>query len=127
MGYRDLEIWQLADDLAIDIHFMTLRDLPKFEMYETGSQVRRSSKSIKSNITEGYARKHYKKEFLHFLRIALGSADETRDHLDTLFKTGSLVNQEKYASMVRKSDLLVKKLCRFIHAVEKNHRNDPEH
>jgi hypothetical protein len=36
MSYKKLEIWQLARELAIDIHRMTLEKLPKFEMYEEG-------------------------------------------------------------------------------------------
>jgi four helix bundle protein len=49
MSYKKLEIWQLARELVIDIHKMSLQ-LPKFEMYGEGSQIRRSSKSVKSNI-----------------------------------------------------------------------------
>ena len=52
MSYKNLEIWELSRELSIDIHKMTLR-LPKFELYETGSQIRRSSKSVRSNIVEG--------------------------------------------------------------------------
>ena len=37
MSYKDLQIWQLARELTIGIHKMTLNDLPKFELYETGS------------------------------------------------------------------------------------------
>jgi four helix bundle protein len=54
MSYKNLEIWQIANELVIKIHEMTIGELPKFEMYETGSQIRRSVKSIKSNIVEGY-------------------------------------------------------------------------
>lgn len=53
MSYKKLKIWQLAKELSIEIHEMTMQ-LPKFELYETGSQIRRSSKSIRSNIVEGY-------------------------------------------------------------------------
>jgi four helix bundle protein len=77
MNYEDLEIWKLANELVVSIHEMTMKDLPKFEMFETGSQIRRSIKSVKSNIVEGFGRRAYKNEFLHFLpasRIAdLGS------------------------------------------------------
>jgi len=62
MGYHDLEIWKIANELVNDIHEMTINDLPKFEMFESGSQIRRSAKSIKSNIVEGYGRRKYKKE-----------------------------------------------------------------
>ena len=53
MSYKNLEIWQEARKLVIDIHKMSLTELPKFEMFEEGSQIRRSSKSVKSNIVEG--------------------------------------------------------------------------
>jgi len=56
MSYRDLEIWQLGREMSIEIHKMTLNNLPKFEMYEEGSQIRRSSKSIRSNIVEGFGK-----------------------------------------------------------------------
>ena len=45
MKYKDLEIWVMARDLVNEIHRMRLTDLPKFEMYEVGSQIRRSIKS----------------------------------------------------------------------------------
>lgn len=92
MSYKNLEIWQLASEVSIEIHKMTLAELPKFEMYEEAQQIRRSSKSVRSNIVEGYGRPSYKNEYLHFLTVALVSNDETIDHLETLFETGSLKN-----------------------------------
>ncbi len=38
MSYKNLEIWELARDMVIDIHNMTLKKLTKFELYEEGSQ-----------------------------------------------------------------------------------------
>jgi hypothetical protein len=38
MSYRTLEIWQLARDVSVQIHRMSLDSLPKLEMYEEGSQ-----------------------------------------------------------------------------------------
>jgi len=52
MSYKNLEIWQLARELVIDIHNMTLANLPKFELFEQGSQIRRAVKSTKANIVE---------------------------------------------------------------------------
>ena len=60
MSYRKLEIWRLASVLVNDVHRMTSDRLPKFEMYEGGLQIRRSMKSVKSNIVEGYGRRRYK-------------------------------------------------------------------
>ena len=87
MSYRDLEIWKMAKELVIDIHKMTLENLPKFEMYETGSQIRRSIKSVKSNIVEGYGRRVYKAEYIKFLTYSLASNDETKAHLELLHET----------------------------------------
>jgi four helix bundle protein len=50
---RDLEIYQLSCEHAIKIHPMSLT-LPKYELYEEGSQIRKSSKGISSTIVEGY-------------------------------------------------------------------------
>ncbi len=86
MNYKDLEVWQIARELSIEIHKMTIT-LPKFEMYEEGSQIRRSSKSVRSNIVEGYGRRRYKNEFIKFIVYAISSTDETIDHLETLFET----------------------------------------
>ena len=73
--------------MVIGIHRMTLEELPQFEMYEEGSQVRRSSKS---NIVEGYGRKRYKQDYVKYLTYAHGSVDETKDHLETLHETCTL-------------------------------------
>ena len=110
MSYKNLEIWQLAVRMVIVIHEMTINDLPDFEKYETGSQIRRSSKSVKSNIVEGYGRRSYKKEYLHFLLIAQGSLDETMDHLETLYSTKSLKDERKYIEMREIADKLGRKL-----------------
>ena len=82
MSYKTLEIWILANELVQEIHEMTLH-LQKFEMYEEGSQIRKSSKNIKATIVEGYGRKIYTAEYLKFLVYALASTDETKDHLQT--------------------------------------------
>ena len=61
-SYRDLEIYQLSYELAVKVHKFTL-GLPKYEQYEEGSQVRKSSKGITSCIVEGYGRRKYKADF----------------------------------------------------------------
>lgn len=71
-------------------------NLPKFELYEVGSQIRRSSKSIRSTIVEGYGRRRYKADFIRFLVYAHSSTDETRDHLETLYETKSLTDKNDY-------------------------------
>ena len=122
MSYRDLEIWKLARETAIAVHRMTLDNLPKFEMYEEGSQIRRSAKSISANIVEGYGRRRYKQEFIRFLVFAHASCDETSEHLEMLFETGSLTNELVYRDLRARLDLLGRKLNVFIDSVERSHR-----
>ena len=123
MNYKDLKVWQIARELSIEIHKMTLT-LPKFEMYEEGSQIRRSSKSIRSNIVEGYGRRRYKNEFIKYIVYAIASADETIDHLETLFETESLKDKTLFDSLLKKSNLLGKKLIKFLESVEKKHLSE---
>jgi four helix bundle protein len=52
MSYKNLRVWQFAREVSLEIHLMTAK-LPKYEQYEEGQQIRRSSKSVRSNIVEG--------------------------------------------------------------------------
>ena len=123
MSYKKLDIWQLSRENVNQIHEMTIQSLPKFEMYETGSQIRRSSKSVKANIVEGYGRREYKLEFIRFLTFALASNYETVDHLETLYETKSLKNEKIYKETHRRTIELSKKLYNFINAVHKQHNS----
>src|SRR5258708_3677296 len=109
MSYKNLEIWKLADDLVVEIHKMTLTKLPKFEMFEEGHQIRRSSKSVKATIVEGYGRKRYKAEFIKFLVYSLGSNDETIDHLENVYRTKSLQDETLYNYLHTKLKFLARK------------------
>lgn len=124
MSYRNLEVWQRSHDLVVDIHKMSLSKLPKFEMFEEGTQIRRSMKSVKSTIVEGYGRRRYKQDFIRFLTYAHASCDETTDHLETLFETGSLADQPLYQQLHDKLLVLGRKLSCFIDTVESSHRSE---
>ncbi len=121
MSYKKLEIWQIASKLLIDIHKMTLCKLPKFEMFEEGRQIRKSIKSVKSTIVEGYGRRRYKQDFIRFLIYAIASNDETTDHLEILFETESLTDEELYHDLSERLGKLGKKLNLFIKSVNKSH------
>jgi len=93
-------------------------------MYEEGSQIRRSSKSVKSNIVEGYGRRNYKNEYIRFITFALASNDETLDHLENLFETESLTDNDIYNNLHNKIELLGKKINRFLQSVQSDHLSD---
>jgi len=120
MSYKKLEIWVLAKEIVIDIHKMSLA-LPKFEQFEEGQQIRRSSKTVRSCIVEGYGRRRYKADFIKFLIYALSSNDETIDHLEILFETRSLKDENFYNELHLKLENLGKKINNFLQSVERSH------
>ncbi|MFQ5583199.1 MAG: four helix bundle protein [Calditrichia bacterium] len=120
MSFRDLEIFRIAKKLAIEIHEMTL-SLPKFEMFEEGSQIRKSSKSVVFHIVEGFGRREYKNEFLRYIVGAITECDETQVHLEILFETNSLKNKEKYEYFRGEYQTLARKINRFYQSVQTKH------
>jgi four helix bundle protein len=116
-SYNDLEIYQEAFELAKRIHIASLT-LPPFELYEQGSQIRRSSKSIKDQIAEGYGRRRYKLDFLKFLVYSQASCDETISQLDMIINLYPELNV--FVSLLPEYIVLGKKINRFIQFVETN-------
>ena len=74
--FKKLEVFQMADQLVIEIYRMT-QSFPREERYGLQAQLRRASVSVPCNIVEGSARAS-NKEYAQFLRIACGSASEAR-------------------------------------------------
>ena len=122
-SYKNLEIYQIAHKLAVGIHKITINELPKFELYEEGNQIRRSSKSIPANIVEGFGLRRYKNEFIKYLTFAHASCDETREHLELLFETGSLQNKELFENFLKEYEILSRKINSFISAIEFGHKS----
>jgi len=115
-SYRDLEIYNLSYGLAIKIHQMSLR-LPRYELYEEGSQIRRCSKGVCSCIVEGYGRRKYKNEFVKFLVYAQASCDETEVHLKFIWDSG-YIKEDVFDRLKEENDKLGRKINRFIQYVE---------
>ena len=118
-GYHKLEIYRLSHSLALKVHKLSLT-LPKFEMYEEGSQIRRSSKSVSSNIVEGFALRKYKNEYLHYLYRSYGSSEETLEHLRYLFETESFDDESQYESLAKEYRKLNAMIFNFIMSVERS-------
>lgn len=124
MSYKKFKIWQLAREVSIEIHKMTLTKLPKHEKHEIGAQIRRSSKSVKANIVEGYGRRRYPKEYIRFLVFAFSSNLETLDHLETLYETGSLADELYFKKLKDRVDYLGRMLNKFISAIQNRTPNN---
>lgn len=117
-SFKDLDIYNSAFQLAKEVHLMT-KKLPKYELYELGSQTRRSAQSIRANIVEGYGRRKYKNDFSKFLVFAEGSLLETESHLEMI---KDLYQLDEINLLLEKYSQLGKQLNKFIQYVEKNWR-----
>ncbi len=92
--------------------------LPNFEQYEEGRQIRKSSKGITSCIVEGYGRKKYKADFIKFLIYSHASCDETIVNLSFIKDTHDLDNKD-LNFFLEKNDELGRKINKFVQYVEK--------
>ena len=80
-GYRDLKVYKLAYQLALDIQKVT-KNYPKEEKYSLTDQIRRSSRSVPANLAEAWKKRRYQKAFVSKLIDCAGEAGETEVWLD---------------------------------------------
>lgn len=92
-SFEDLACWKEARVLRNFVKDEIISAFPDDEKYELRSQIRRSSKSVGNNISEGFGRYHYQ-ENIQFYRIARGSLTETLDHTIIAFDEG-YIDKEK--------------------------------
>ncbi len=116
-SYKDLEIYKLAFELSVKGHKYSL-ELPKFELYEQGSQVRRSSKSVKDQIVEGFGRRRCKADFIKFLIYSQASNDECSGQIETIIEL--YPEQKGWVDILTEYDKLGNKINKFIQYVEIN-------
>jgi four helix bundle protein len=78
--FEDLEVYQVAREFRRAMYQVN-RQLPSFEKFELGSQIRRAAVSLTNNIAEGHGRFHYLEQ-LKFCLNARGSLEELIDDLN---------------------------------------------
>jgi four helix bundle protein len=111
-NYTDLKIYQQAYELAVQVHHLSFKH-PRYVVYESGSQIRRSSKSIAANIVEGSGRNKYQHKYLRFIVIAHASCDETISHLELIIKTHRNIESDLRKHLLTEYDLLGSRIIAF--------------
>ena len=115
--FRNLEVWQLAKDLSVDLYKLTNRD--KFAKdFGLKDQLRRAGVSIISNIAEGDENGSDKQSIRYFY-IAKGSVAEVISQIIIAFEIGYMDKAEK-DTFINKCELISKKLYKLIHYRSKN-------
>jgi four helix bundle protein len=113
--YQDLEVWQVAIELAVEVTRLANR-FPGNELYALGLQLRRAAVSVSSNIAEGYGRST-RPEYVRFLRIARGSNAEVSSLLVVAERLGYL-NGETAARPRETSECVAAMLTRLLQTLE---------
>jgi four helix bundle protein len=93
---------------AMDIFKLT-KNFPKEELYSMTDQIRRASRSITSNIDEGWAKRKYENIFKRHLIDSIGSCMETKLWLDFANEC-KYINHNEYNSLIKKFDEIGKML-----------------
>jgi four helix bundle protein len=114
--WKNLEVWQIADELARAIYRAT-KSFPADELYTLTSQLRRAGLSVPTNIVEGYSRGG-DKELGRFLDIALGSLAEVK-YLLHFANTLGYLSVSEWEDLEERADHLGRKLWRFFVTVKR--------
>src|SRR5439155_21191392 len=76
-SHRELEVWKSAMELAIDVFYRS-KEFPSEERFNLTDQIRRSSRSVATNISEAWRKRRYSAAFISKLSDAEGEAAETQ-------------------------------------------------
>ena len=101
-GYRDLKVYQMSYQLALDIHEIT-KKYPMEERYSLTDQMRRSSRSVPGNLAEAWKKRRYEKAFIAKVIDAAGEAGETEVWLDFSTDFGYL-DAAKHDELMKRYD-----------------------
>ena len=114
-SFFDLEVWQLAHKLVLDV-YKAVENFPKKEEYKLTSQLLRAVVSVPTNIAEGKGRNTLK-DYIHFLIIARGSLEETK-YLIYLSKDLGYIDEQEYCTLQEQLNLIGKKLNSLINSLK---------
>lgn len=115
-SFRDLEVWKLGMDLAVECYRVTAA-FPREALFGMTSQIRRAAASIPANIAEGQGREHTK-EFLNHLSIARGSLMEVQTHLLLANRVG-LLSEAAISQLLPLCERISQMLSRLRQALQK--------
>lgn len=119
-GFRDLIVYQKSYDLALDVFGIT-SNYPKEEKYSLVDQIRRSSRSVPSNIAEAWVKRRYPKLFISKLLDSMAEAAETEVWLDMSLDI-KYIDKERHDELIEKYQEISKMLNSMINNPQKFHK-----
>ena len=116
-GYKELESYIKARELRITISDL-VKQFPNSEKFLLTNQIIRSSRSITTNIAEGYGRYTYT-DTRNFFIIARGSTTETMEHLTTAFDE-KYITEKTLNILDEKCEIVIKLINGYINYLDKS-------
>jgi four helix bundle protein len=110
--YKDLRVYKLAFESAMEI-FELSKKFPPEEKFSLTDQIRRSSRSVCTNIAEAWRKRRYEAAFVSKLSDSDGEAAETEVHLDFALRCGYLP-PEKHAKLRDQYDHVCRQLTKMM-------------
>ncbi|MDP8242024.1 MAG: four helix bundle protein [Candidatus Celaenobacter antarcticus] len=115
--HQDLEVFRLSFDTAMEI-FKITKSFPKEERYSLTDQIRRSSRSVSSNIAEAFRKRRYEKAFISKLSDSEGEAAETQVWLEFSINC-DYIDDNTYKDLFDKYDHIIAMLVTMIRTSSK--------
>jgi four helix bundle protein len=115
--HNDLDVYKLSFESAMEIYKIS-KSFPKEETYSMIDQIRRSSRSVATNIAEAFRKRRYPKHFVSKLSDSEGEAAETQVWLDFALSC-NYINEPVYEKIYQKYDWILGKIVNMIKYPEK--------
>jgi four helix bundle protein len=116
-SHKELNVFKSSFELALQIHQLS-KDFPLEERYSLTDQVRRSSRSVTTNIAEAFRKRRYPKSFVAKLSDSDGEAAETQVWLSFATAFGYL-DEHIALDLDQKYEQLEKQLITMLMSPEK--------
>ncbi len=122
--FEDLKVWQLANELSLDVAKVA-KSFPKDEKYDLSDQMRRSARSIPSDISEGFGRFHFKDK-LTFYERARASMGELRNHFREAVGDGYLEGgfYDKFLIKMNEVGYLLNRMMKNVRMARDSYENE---
>ena len=110
--HTDLKVYKLSFEAGMDV-FELSKKFPNEEKYSLTDQIRRSSRSVSSNIAEAWRKRRYPKSFISKLSDSEGEAAETQVWLNYALAC-KYIDTEKHDNLYDKYDHIISMIVKMI-------------
>jgi four helix bundle protein len=116
-SHKELNVYQIAFKTSMEIFYIS-KSFPKDETFSLTSQIRRSTRSVSTNIAEAFRKRRYEKAFIAKLSDSEAEAGESQVWLDYSLECGYITN-ESHSKLFNDYENIIGKIVNMIKHPEK--------